>query len=409
MVAPFVAQSLLENNPPAMQRWLFFLLAILAANSLAAVTREAVESPHRTLRQLGRVHLKGIHRDEEHQHRDVFALPNDFSLRASVTTQSVTTNPSIAAPPETSGFRGSIDNGIFPSDAAGAVSASFLLSVTNASVVAQDRSGNRLSDISLADFWHDPAYPDGALYDPRVAHDNDTDHWIICTLYDVSFKKSTLLVAVSDGSNPSLGWHRYRFTIDPNDVLDADLTRMALTRDTIVLTANLFDGDLPSFVGIFTIRESDAFAAPAALPVTLTHAPPNIFDLVPVDNRDDGLPYFVVTRGAVDLAIYTLQDGMLTNARNPDAPALGISNSSPAPDPAPQFGSSLRLNSGPMYVANGVLRSGTLWVATQPYFLSPLRSSVMWWRIVMTSLSTRTLESSMIQAALRSIRSLRSR
>jgi hypothetical protein len=188
--------------------------------------REAVESPHRTLRQLGRVHLKGIHRDEEHRQGDVFdvfALANDFSLSAGVTTQSVTTNPSIAAPPETSGFRGSIDNGIFPSDAAGEVSASFLLSVTNASVVAQDRSGNRLSDLSLADFWHDPAYPDGALYDPRVAHDNDTDRWIICTLYDVSFKKSTLLVAVSDGSNPSLGWHRYRFYsyIDPLNHLSA--------------------------------------------------------------------------------------------------------------------------------------------------------------------------------------------
>jgi hypothetical protein len=376
-----------------------FILASLAASTVVPATRDvidsrrgsvralraAVESPHATMHELGLVHRAAVPRQEEHEQRESFVSRIASSGIAGTRADSVITKPSILAPPTTAGFRGSIDNGVFPSDAAGAASARHLLSVTNASVVVQDRAGTRLADVSLGSFWHDSAYPDGSLYDPRAWHDAVADRWIICTLYDVNVKKSTLLIAVSDGSDPSLGWHRYRFLIDPNDALDADFTRMAMTRDSIVVTANMFNGDLFAGSQVFMIRRSDAYAAAATLPVAQIQAPPAIFDLVPAEGRDDALPYFVVGRGAVDLTIYSLNEGVFTNVGNPQAPALNLSNSSAVQELAPQFGTLLRISCEPIYVTNAVLRSGTLWVATHPYVISPLRSSVMWWRIAMGS------------------------
>jgi hypothetical protein len=117
------------------------------------------------MRELGRELHAPIPLNEkhaEHEQRRSFA-PKITGIAAEtiVRAESIVTKPSIPAPTITAGFAASHDLGRSPSDAAGAVSSKYLLHVSNASVVAQDRSGTVLSSITLASFWHDPAYLDG--------------------------------------------------------------------------------------------------------------------------------------------------------------------------------------------------------------------------------------------------------
>src|SRR4051812_1817561 len=102
---------------------LLFLTAA-AASPLAAATRDAVASPHATMRELGLVSRPPIRRIESHeQHRSFQPLTASASFN-NVRAESTITNPSIAAPPIKAGFAAGFDeDGWYPSDAAGAVSA----------------------------------------------------------------------------------------------------------------------------------------------------------------------------------------------------------------------------------------------------------------------------------------------
>jgi hypothetical protein len=359
----------------------FLFLSAAAASPITLGVRDAVSSPHATMSELGRERRASVARDEKHEQRRSLAPKiASYSIDA-VRAQSVVTKPSLAAPPVTAGFRGSDEDGQYPSDATGAVSATYVLQLTNAAVLVQNRSGTTLTRVPIASFWHDPAFADGALYDSRAAYDAVTERWIICALYDVGFKKSALLIAVSDGNNPTLGWHRYRYVVDPTDVLSADYTRMVLTRDAIVITADMFSS-FNVFAHVFTIRKSDAYGGGVTLPVTQIQT--SVFDVVPVEARDDTTMYFVAERGQVDLSIYSLINGTLTSAGSPQAPAMNLT--SPVfQSVCPQLGTTFKMECGDFYVLNAVLRNGTMWVATQPFGASPLRSSVMWWRITMSS------------------------
>jgi len=366
---------------------LFLVAASLAASSFSAVTlpattRNAVESPHATMRELGLDPRAPIPRDEEHEQRRSLASKTVIAAKTAVHADSIVTTPTISAPPVKAGFAGTHDLGLSPSDAAGDVSANYLLHVSNASVLAQNRTGAVLSNITLASFWHDPAYLDGTLYDSRVLYDAAADRWIICTLYDVNLKKGTLLIAVSDGGNPSLGWHRYRYIVDPVfDTLESDFTRMAMSRDSIVITANIFE-ESQEYTDVFTIRKSDAYAGPSTLPVTVK--PTSEFDIAPVDGRTDATIYLVSQRNDADLAIFSYNGTALTTIGSLQAPLPGLIGGVFA-SIALQLGSSLKLDCGFTVVHNAVLKNGVLWVATQPYRSSPLRSSVLWWRIVLGS------------------------
>src|SRR5229473_4468740 len=115
----------------------------LAASPLAAATRNAVESPHATMRELGLEPRALIQRGEEHEQRRSFApKAPGITTAAQVRAESVTTKPTLVTPRILSSFAGSHDRGMSPSDAAGAVSSKYLLHASNASILAQDRAGN---------------------------------------------------------------------------------------------------------------------------------------------------------------------------------------------------------------------------------------------------------------------------
>lgn len=361
-------------------------LLFLTATALpaTAATRDAVASPHATMRELALVQGLGTRRQERHEQRHSFVPKIDTTGLPAIRSESLITKPTLPAPTITAGFPAGRENGGLPSDAAGAVSSRFLLQATNAGFLVQNRAGNIVSNVSLESFWHDPAYPDGALYDSRVLYDAAADRWIICTLYDLTFRKSTLLLAVSDSGYPSGAWHRYRFLVDSNDVLSADLTRMVLSRDAIVITANIWGGTTDS--EIFVIRKSDAYAGLASLPVTQTPTP--FFDLVPVEGRRDSALYFVWADYSVEPTIFKMNGSALTTLGVAKTSAtnfiLAPTNTVLCPSLA-RWPGDWSVDCGFTPIDSAVLRDDTIWIAMQQYRGSPIRSSVTWWRIALST------------------------
>jgi hypothetical protein len=345
----------------------------------AAATRDAVASPHATMRELGQEPRSVIPRTEVHEQRRRFAafVAASTSMEAAATA----TTPSIPAPPVTAGFMGSIDLGASPSDAGGAAGPNHLLHTSNASVMVHDRAGNVVSNVTLAQFWHDPAFPDGALYDSRVAYDAGVNRWIIVTLYDLgNTQKSTLLVGVSDGGDPSKGWRRYRYIVDPLDLSVADYTRLALTRDAIVVTANIFPDANSS--AVYMIQKSDLYAGPPSLAVTVQGSP--VFDLVPVEGRDDTAEIYFAEEASGSLRIHRWTGGGPLASVRFVQPPLGT-NTTGVTNVCPQLGSTFRIDCADIFATNGVLRNGVIWVAGQEYLSTPIRASVLWWRVPIVS------------------------
>jgi hypothetical protein len=358
----------------------FLFLSAAAASPITPGIRDAVESPHATMRELALEYRAPMRRDEEHEQRHSFAPKIAAIAAPAPQAESVVTKPTIAAPRITAGFAASHELGQYPSDAAGAVSSKYLLHVSNASVVAQDRAGVILSNITLASFWHAPAYPDGPVFDSRVFYDGVADRWVFCSLYDLSSRKSTLLIAVSDSGNPSLGWHRYRYTVDPADASDADFTRMSQTADSIAITATIFS-QFSEFSDVFTIRKSDAYSAPATLPVSQKHT--DRYDLVPVDGPDDPHLYIIERSSIASINVYSYAAGTLNSIANAFPPAN--INTDIGASIAPQRGSPIKLNCDYLFIYNSVLKNGAVWIASQVYRDSPVRSSVLWWRIALST------------------------
>jgi hypothetical protein len=355
------------------------LLVVLALSvcPLAAATadRDATALPHATMRELALAPRSLSYRVETHEQ----GRPKLAKLAQSNVGAAVTTKPTIAAPPVGAAYRASWENGGIPSDAAGAVSANYLLSASNASIVVQDRSGASLLSVALGQFWHDPAFEGGFVYDSRVAYDAAADRWVIVTLYDVSMLKSTILIAVSDGGDPTRGWQRFRYRVDPSDFEAADLTRLALTRDSIVITTNIYDDGFFDSRGanLYVIKKSAAYGGVTELPITVTRTP--FFDLVPADS-DTSTAYLLVENfGSATIYSYNADTRALTTVGRIDSPIVNVSDGFDS-ELGEQLGSSLRLDCGVIYIHNAVARNGVVWASGQLFTSSPSRSTVVWWR-----------------------------
>ena len=340
----------------------FLFLSAAAASPITSVVRDAVSSPHATMSELGRDVRATMRHIEEHEQRRSFAPKTNAAL--SVRAEATVTKPTIAAPRVTAGFAASHEVGYIPSDAAGAVSSKYLLHVSNGSVLAQDRAGVVLSNVTLASFWHDAAFPDGLLFDSRVLYDSVADRWVFCTLYDVDLHKSTLLIAVSDGGNPSLGWHRYRFTVDPADLGDADFTRMAQSRDSIAITANIFsDNDFLTPADIYVIRKSDLYSGATTLQVSQGHT--RLYELAPVEGPESAQLYMLhPNNDDTDLTLFNYDAAAFTLTALTDLFAPSNTTNYFVNDIGPQRGSTTKVDLGFFIVSNAVLKNGTIWVAS---------------------------------------------
>ncbi len=314
------------------------------------------------------------------------------------------------SPSPSASFLALLDNAVsFNPDTQGAVGPNHLMVTLSSEVRVQNRAGGVISTVSLDGFWG--TLGGSNVFDPRVIFDPNFQRWIAASISNPATNNSKLLIAISQGSDPTGSWIRHAVRVDDVDGVYASAPHIGLSRDWITIQANMLDqtGLFYFSSDIFTFNKTNLYAGgtpgfrrfyhfPAGLPAG---APLDAGTPVPMVSFDDNYPtnYLVANvgtlgglgrlrlstiSGPVDDPVYNEYDQSLyvaagVNFGNPsweNTPAV-VDNF------APQAGTTNRIFIADARMQSVVFRNGALWAAHHVYLPTnaPNRVSVQWWSI----------------------------
>src|SRR5947209_12500240 len=162
------------------------------------------------------------------------AVPN--SAQAS---QAAPAGASPLSPQPVSSFQALDDDGtLIPPDTQGAVGPNHLMVALNSQIRIQDRTGVNLKTMSTFGFWSILGVQD--VSDPHLAYDPYNGRWIFTMIADFISPASSILVAVSQTSDPTGNWFLFKSDADPSNVFWADYPTLGFNKDWVVVSVNMF-------------------------------------------------------------------------------------------------------------------------------------------------------------------------
>ena len=280
------------------------------------------------------------------------------------------------------------NNTAIPPDTHGAVGPNHLMVTLNSQVRIQDRTGAVISTVALDSFWS--GFCLSHVFDPKVLYDPYGERWIFTAMADPRSADSSLLIGVSQTSDPTGDWNLYRIDADAGDTGWIDYPSVGFNKNWIVVQGNMdpiSTNTLANNSQIYVFNKADLYANGAGLhtlfprnDIGSTQVPATTYDenlatmyLVTTWSGDGILRMFTIT-GAVGSEVMT--DGSFVSTSNPWAPDGGV-------DLAPQLGSSEGIHVNDHRMQNVVYRNGQLW-CTHTIFLpavTPTRSAIQWWQL----------------------------
>ncbi|MFM1769085.1 MAG: hypothetical protein RJA22_1614 [Verrucomicrobiota bacterium] len=317
------------------------------------------------------------------------------------------------SPPPSASFQAVMDDGTtYNPDTSGAVGTNHLMTVVASAVQILNRAGTQLSLVSLASFWSNlGTNGNPVVYDPRVLYDPAAQRWVLAGTANPGLTNPGLLVAVSQSSDPTAGWHRYFLPTDLQTDVFPDSPNLGLSRDSVIISANMFDSTnyFHASADVFVLNKAALYAGtstPPLLRFSRNDIGPPVNIPVPAVALDGpaATNYLVgnwngdTTNGGY-LAVYTLS----TNANNVlELNLNSFSRELPVGTPrwdsyglnddnfAPQAGTTNRIYLGDSRIGNVVYRvspdANTLFLA-QTVFVppggQPTRAAVQWWEITL--------------------------
>ncbi len=293
------------------------------------------------------------------------------------------------SPAPTSSFKSLPDNNKRrPPDTHGAVGPSHLMTTLNTEVLIQDRKGKYLYRVSLGTFWkgYYKSYP----FDPRVHYDPYGKRWITVACADSRSGNSALLVAVSQTSDPTGKWNRWRLDADPKNAVWFDFPSVGFNKDWIVVQGNMYTvSSSPKFnrSHIWIFDKADLYKGGTGKHTlfsynsiggtqspAITHGNSSYLFLVNVWSSSKGCLRVFHVKGAVGSEkLYST--GYACGAKPWTAGIAGRK------DFAPQKGTSHKFQVNDSRIHRVVYRNGYLWTAHMVILSHPSRSSVQWWRL----------------------------
>lgn len=283
------------------------------------------------------------------------------------------------------------DNTVIPPDTMGAVGPSHVVTMLNSQVRFHTRAGGTISTSSLDSFWFSGAR---GPFDPRIVYDPYGSRWIAAAVTDRNSASSSLLIAVTTGSDPTGTWCQYSIDADTGDSTWADYPTLGFNTNWIVIGANMFNNsdNAYSVSKVWAWPRSATYGCPGSVTGTVfsmgglgsTHQPAVTYDsslateyLVNRWNASSGtIRVFSITGPVTSPAI--------TSGAMASAPSGWSAGPASGGDFAPQLGTSSKVQANDDRMGNVVYRNGALWAA-HTIFLpaggSPTRSSIQWWQV----------------------------
>jgi hypothetical protein len=296
--------------------------------------------------------------------------------------------PAPFSPAPSDSFAALPDNGrAIPPDTHGAVGPNHLMVTLNSEVRIQDRAGNTVSTVPLdgtGGFWDSLDSPN--VFDPKVLYDPFANRWMFTAAADARLASSSVLIGVSQTTDPTGMWNLYRIDADADDTRWADFPSMGFNKDWIVVQVNMYLAD-DTFSGadIYVFDKANLYAGGAGLFTLLQDT--SEATQVPAVTYDNSLAtlYLVAARtrtrlrvsqitGAVGSEILTLGVAFPTS---PDAWRFKLPKNS-----APQLGSATGITTNDDRIQNVIYRNNALWAAHTIFlpFNNATRSAVQWWQ-----------------------------
>ena len=304
------------------------------------------------------------------------------------------TQPSLLAPspsPALSFLALDDNDSVIPPDTQGAVGPNHLMITLNRGVRIQDRLGTALSTVSLDSFWSSTGAT--GAFDPRVVYDPFNNRWIFADASDASSSASSVLIGVTQTSDPTGKWNLYRITADSGGMNWADFPSLGFDKDWVVITVNMFGNVSGAFQNskIFVGTKSNLYAGNPATFRSFTDvngaaAPAVTYDnalgtmyLVDDFNGDFGGAGFLrisTITGTVGSEVYTAGTAFPTTA------STWASQPPNGADFAPQKGTSSKIQNNDSRLLKAVYRNASLWVAQNAFLPAngPTHTAAQWWQ-----------------------------
>jgi hypothetical protein len=173
--------------------------------------------------------------------------------------------------------------------------------------VYRKSDGVRVQTSSLDEFWSDTGVIfAGSTFDPRILFDPFSQRWFAASVHN-GFADNDFLIAVSNSSDPTVGWIGFAIDSDSTDQRWADFPTLGFDRDGVYLSANMLPipgrGAVVVNTTIVAIPKRDLLAA-APTVVNATKFENNGgrdtgVALQPVVNLDNtGLPALLLSAGS---------------------------------------------------------------------------------------------------------------
>jgi hypothetical protein len=294
-------------------------------------------------------------------------------------------------------------------DTQGAVGPNHLMVALNTSVRIQDRHGGVISTVTLSNFWSalgpfntilfEGQLWDGiGIFDPKLLYDPYANRFIFVTLADERSATSSLLMGVSQTSDPTGNWNLYRFDADASNQTFIDYPFIGFNKDWIAVQAVMFNlNDSFNRVHIYAFNKTNlyaggngAFTLFARSDIGVFQTPAATFDTnistlyllqqLGEHNRTDlnSLRIFTIT-GPVGSEVFTVGPTVVSTNRWAFNAPSGFNSTF-----HPQLGTTRRIYSKGANIYTLSYRNGSLWAAQTVYLPSggtATRSAVQWWEV----------------------------
>ena len=303
--------------------------------------------------------------------------------------------PASANPTDT--FEAVLDNGNnIPPDTHGAADSNYVVTTTNSTLRIQTKANASVSSVLLDNFWTS-VMPSTATFtfDPRVHYDPYANRWIIASLADNNNSTaSSVLIGVSQTSNPHGNWNLFAVTVDSTQTYWLDFPNIGFNGKWIVFSGNLFPVSSSGSTNgarlyVFNkanlmnntngnhkvLNEPNSFTICPSLVYNKTE--PNLFAVETWNPSSGQLQLWKIT-GAIGSEVITSVGFPATTAH---WQASGPSNGA---DFAPQLGTTNKIQTNDDRITNLIFRNGKLWCSHNVFLPATgtvTRSSIQWWQI----------------------------
>ncbi|HKP71847.1 MAG TPA: hypothetical protein VJT82_02850, partial [Pyrinomonadaceae bacterium] len=159
-------------------------------------------------------------------------------------------NASVSSPAAVRGFQAQADDGVtIPPSPHGAVGTNKVMSTLNTNYTIQDKTtGAVLSSLSIQAFWNIAGVAN--VHSPRTHYDPYNNRWILTAVSNARTPQSSILVGISDTSDPSGTYRLFRYNADgngSNGTLYADYPCFGFNNNWLVVTVNLHSNTTDTF------------------------------------------------------------------------------------------------------------------------------------------------------------------